>query len=95
MFSEHGPAHVWGSISEFITSQLSCELEEGWGRRGENSGDPIYFCSPGKEMMQLHTVTLSTAAAPPVHTWVELCTETVLPLLWVWGFLVWVFGLNW
>lgn len=38
-------------------SQLSCELEEGWGRLVENSGDLIYFCSPGKERTQFLTVT--------------------------------------
>lgn len=37
---------------------------------------------------------LSTAAVPSVHTWVKLRTELVLPLLWVWGVLVLVCGLN-
>lgn len=49
-------------------SQLSCELEEGWGRLVENSGDLIYFCSPGKEGTQFQTVT-------PLYCWGSLCAR--------------------
>lgn len=60
--SDHGPAHVGEAAPS------SCEREEGWGRRVGNSGNPIYFCSPGKERTQFSTVTpLYCCGSPCAH----------------------------